>query len=440
MGLQIIVDDIEKNPSHKWLILCPLILIENAWLPDAKTFFPNLNIISLHATTKKERLELFKQDAQVYVSNIESFISYKEHISNLNVHGCFVDESSTMKSHKSLFSKAAVEFAQTVKKWYLLSGVPAPNSDAEYYKQIQSVDFYGIQDSWAKFKLYFFNNVSYNPMYEKLEMKPERRLEFLTLIRKYSIYVDKEQVLTTPGRDFIIVDIHMPKELHEKYNDLKNELCLDLDKSAHNSVEITATGAATVLNKLNQVTSGFIIDTQAINRNKIRRENKIDEPEEEETYFLSDYRFIELDKILQNIGNEQVLIWCIYRKEFEILKQRLGTKCACVYGATSITDKNKNIKDFKEGKVQYLVANPASADKGLTLTNAHFAIYFSLGYSMELFKQSSERIYGSINSQPKRCTYYILTAVGSVDKIIYNAVQNKVDISMEVLNHLKGGV
>jgi len=36
----------------------------------------------------------------------------------------------------------------------------------------------------------------------------------------------------------------------------------------------------------------------------------------------------------------------------------LGDKCACVYGRVSIEDKNKNLKNFKEGKVQYLVANP----------------------------------------------------------------------------------
>ena len=52
MSLQIIADDIEKNPDHKWLILCPLILIENAWLPDAKQFFPDMKVVNLHDRTK----------------------------------------------------------------------------------------------------------------------------------------------------------------------------------------------------------------------------------------------------------------------------------------------------------------------------------------------------------------------------------------------------
>lgn len=420
MSLQIIADDIEKNPDHKWLILCPLILIENAWLPDAKQFFPELKVVNLHDRTKAKRLKKFQQDANIYVTNIESFINYREHIEKLNIHGCFVDESSTMKSSSSKFGKAAVDYAQSLERWYLLSGTPAPNGEWEYYRQLQSVDFYGVHQSWTQFKLYFFDNISYNPQFEKLQVKPERKDELLQLLRKYSVYVDKEDVLNTPGRDFSTVDITMPKELSEQYNQLRRELYLEL---LEGDVLITAPSAGAKRNKLNQVTSGFIIDTKS-----------------QETHLLSDYRFKELQKLLHNIGEAQAIIWCNYHKEFEVIQDMLGDKCVCVYGKVSIEDKNKNLKAFKEGKAQYLVANPASADKGLTLTNARFAIYFSMNDSLELFEQSADRIYGDKSKQPHRCTYYIIQAKGTVDEVIYSSIRNKGDVSMAVLNHLKGGL
>lgn len=419
MSLQIIVDDIEKHPDHKWLVLCPLILIENAWLEDANNFFPNLRVVNLHDKTKEKRMAKFKQQANLYLHNIESFVAYEEHIKKLDIHGCFVDESSAMKSNKSKFAKAAVEYAQTLQRWYLLSGTPAPNGEWEYYKQLQSVDYYGVHQSYSQFKEYFFFNTSYNPQFEKLQVKEEKKEELLRLLREYSLYVDKEDVLTTPGRDFIPVEIDMPDGLKKQYNQLRQELYLELG----DNTLITAPSAAAKLNKLNQVTSGFIIDTKT-----------------QDTHLLSDYKFLELDKLLKNIGEEQAIIWCVYKKEFEIIKQRLGSKCACVYGDVDITEKNKNIKDFKEGRIQYLVANPASADKGLTLTNAHFCIYFSLGYSYELWKQSIERIYGDVIKQKNRCTYYILIAKGTVDRTIYTTIQNKGNMSTAVLNHLKGGV
>lgn len=435
MSLQIIVDDVKKNPSHKWLVLCPLILIENAWIPDAEHFFPDLKILNLHSTSKEKRLAKFNEDAQLYVSNIESFINYEEQIKALKVHGCFVDESSTMKSPSSKVSKALVDYSQTVNKWFLLSGLPAPNNQTEYYKQLQSIDFFGVPDSFAKFTTYFFNNVSYNPQYVKWQLKPERAETMKTLIKEYSLYVEKEQVLETPGRDFIEVELELPTELKESYKTMKNEMMYEITEE--NS--LTAMSAAAMLNKLNQITSGFILDTQAKIRNQIRKESNVDEPIEEEFYYLSDYRFQALYNQLAIIGNEQVIIWCNYRKEFEIIKEHLKDRCACVYGATNITEKNANIKAFKEGKVQYLIANPASADKGLTLTNAHIAIYFSLNYSLDTYKQSMERIYGSIRSQPNRCTYYIIIAKNTVNKVVYNALSNKMDLAVEMLNHLKAG-
>lgn len=420
MSLQIIADDIEKNPDHKWLVICPLILIENAWLPDVACFFPELKVVNLHDRTKAKRLKKFQQDANLYITNIESFVNYREHIDKLNIHGCFVDESSAMKSSRSKFGKEAVDYAQALKRWYLLSGTPAPNGEWEYYRQLQSIDYYGVHQSWTQFKNYFFDNISYNPQFEKLQVKPDKKNELLQLLRKYSVYVDKEDVLNTPGRDFVTVDITMPKELTEQYNQLRRELYLELMES---DVLITAPSAGAKRNKLNQVTSGFIIDTKT-----------------QETYLLSDYRFKALSKLLRNIGDEQVIIWCNYHKEFEVIKDMLGDKCACVYGKIRIEDKNKNIKAFKEGKVQYLVANPASADKGLTLTNTRFAIYFSMNDSLELFEQSADRIYGDKSKQPHRCTYYIIQAKGTIDEVIYKSIKNKGDISMAILKHLKGGI
>jgi hypothetical protein len=426
MSLQIIVNDIEKNPTNKWLILCPLILIENAWLEDIRKFFPNLEPVVLHAKTKAKRLQQFQKKSNIYIANIESFVSYYEYIDKLGIHGCIVDESSAMKSAKSKFSKAAVEFSRKMKRWYLLSGTPAPNGEWEYYSQIRSVDYYGVHQSFTQFKNHFFQNVSFNPQYEKLALLPSRKQEMLELLKRYSMYVDKEQVLTTPGREFKTVELDMPADLKAKYDLTKKELYTEVEEK-----KITTEGAAAVINKLNQISSGFIIDTKAKEFNKYHDEKK------QETYLLSMYRFNALLELLNSIDG-QVLIWANYHYEFEVIKNLLKDKCKLIYGKTSNEDKNAAIKAFKDGSIEYLVANPASADKGLTLTNANYSVYFSLNYSYELFKQSMERIYGGTHSQKNFCTYYIFIAKGTVNKLIYSALNNKKDLSYEVLDHLKG--
>lgn len=432
LSLAIMYDDIVANPSHKWLIVCPLILIENAWIPDAAEFVPEITTISCHASTPAKRIERINSKANIYVTNTESFVKYREHFDKVGFTGCIIDESSDMKSPKSKVSKELVDFAQTLERFYLLSGTPAPNGEQEYYMQLKAVDYFGIQQSYSQFKEHYFVNMSYNPQYEKLALRPDKKDELFTLIRKYALYVDKEDVLTTPGRTFHEVEFELPAELKKHYNKLKNELYVELG----DGLRVTAPSAAAKLNKLNQVTSGFIIDTQAVKENKFYADNNATE-----WYMLDKYRFDKLEELLDspNVRGEQVLIWANYRKEFEIIESRLGSKCRCVYGGTSLAEKNEAIKLFKEGSIQYLIANPASADKGLTLTNAHISIYFSLNWSYELFKQSMERIYGDIRKQPKPCDYYVMIAKGTIDRVLYSDVlQGKGAASYAVLNHLKG--
>lgn len=430
LSLSIMYDDIVANPTHKWLVVCPLILIENAWIPDAAEFIPEIKVVSCHAATPAKRLERINSEASIYVTNTESFVKYREHFDKLHLAGCIIDESSDMKSPKSKVSKELVDFAQTLERFYLLSGTPAPNGEQEYYMQLRAVDYYGIQQSYSQFKEHYFVNMSYNPQYEKLALRPDKKDELFSLIRKYALYVDKEDVLTTPGRTFHEVEFEMPAELKKHYNKLKNELYMEIG----DGLRITAPSAAAKLNKLNQVTSGFIIDTQAVKESKFYNEDRT------ELYQLSGYRFAKLIDLLDQIGDEQVLIWANYKAEFRIIQQALGDSCRCVYGETTLTEKNEAIKLFKEGKIQYLIANPASADKGLTLTNAHISIYFSLNWSYELFKQSMERIYGDVMKQPKHCDYYVMIAKGTIDRVLYSDVlKGKGEASYAVLNHLKGG-
>ena len=311
LSLSIINDDIQKNPKHKWLVICPLILIQNAWMEDAAKFVPNLTTVNCHASTKAKRLKAIESEANIYITNTESFASYKEYFDKLGFHGCIVDESSDMKSYKSNQSKAIVEFAQTVKRMYLLSGSPAPNGEWEYYMQLKAIDMYSVPASWTQFKEHFFVDISFS-QYEQLQLRVDRKDEFDKLLKDYAIYVDKEDALTLPGREFIEVRFKLPEELQTHYKTLKNELYIELSEEK----KLTAPSSAAKLNKLNQLTSGFIIDTQAVKENSFYGDSNLPE-----WHFLSDYRFKRLEDLLEsdNLRGAQVLIWANYRKEFEII-------------------------------------------------------------------------------------------------------------------------
>lgn len=429
LSLSIMYDDIKTNPEHKWLVIAPLILLEDAWLEDATKFIPGVTVVNCHGATKAQRLRNIQKPANIYLTNIESFANYKEMFEGMNFHGCFVDESSCMRSNRSKQTKALVDFSQQMKRFYLLSGRPSPNGLWEIYAQLKAIDWFCVPSSYTKFKERYFINVSYNSNFEKLEPNPVAIEELREIISRYAIYVDQEDVLTMAGRTFEVIELDMPTELKKAYNKLKRELCIE----AQEERVITTTGAGALYNKLRQVASGFVIDSAVVKANKFYDEDNT------EVYLLDSYRFEALADLLNKIGKEQAIIWCSYHYEFEYIKQMLGNNCALLYGAISAKDKQESIRRFRSKQVQYLVANPKSAKFGLTLTNAHIAIYFSLSFSYEDWKQSSERIYGRIESQPVPCTYYVLLANGAIDDKIYNeTLTEKRSASMVLLDHLKG--
>lgn len=430
VSISIMYDDIKEHPDHKWLVVAPLILLDLAWGADLEKFTPDLKVSICHASTKKKRIEKIQEDANIYVINTESFVAYKDYFSNIT--RVIIDESSSMKNKSSNFSKAVVEYSRTCDRVYLLSGTPAPNGAHEYYRQLQSIDYYGIQQSFAQFKTKYFLNLARDVRFEQLVLRDDMAEELHSLIRQYALYMDKEDVLNTPGRVFKEYKMKLPEDLKAAYKQMKSELCTEIGDTT-----ILAASAATKMNKLNQLTSGFLIDSQAKHDNYIAKKRQEDSSKTE-WYLLNDYRFKELQKLLDQIGDEQVIIWANYHLEFEFIKQLLGNKCATVYGETSNKDKIEAIKAFKAGKTQYLIANPASADKGLTLTNCHICVYFSLNYSYELFKQSMDRIYGDVSIQPKECEYYVMIASGTIDKVLYHEVLlGKQELSYAILDHLK---
>ena len=85
-----------------------------------------------------------------------------------------------------------------------------------------------------------------------------------------------------------------------------------------------------------------------------------------------------------------------------------------------------------------LVSWASQSYTGITLTRASYAVYYSLGFSYENFKQSRDRIHRA--GQTKPCTYYILLAEDTVDEAAYGVVRGKGKASDALLAVLSGNM
>jgi SNF2 family DNA or RNA helicase len=84
---------------------------------------------------------------------------------------------------------------------------------------------------------------------------------------------------------------------------------------------------------------------------------------------------------------------------------------------------DENIASFKAGNVDIIVANLRTLKYGVTLTNSHYAIYYSLSFSFEDYYQSQARIHRL--GQKNECTYFFILAEDTIDQNIYRSVIGK---------------
>ena len=432
MSYQIIYNAIKEGRAKRCLVVAPSAIIPD-WLGDAASF-PMLKVRPYYkdAQTRDAALRL---PSHVIIWSAGTFANDLELIKRIKFDMVIFDESSKLKNHRSQMAKAALELSATVPSWYNLSATPAPNGEHEYYAQMRCVDPYSFDSARTHFVHKYFINLSNSNKFEKLTINPVMRDAFMAVIKDYSVFVD-QSVIPTTEKIWQVVTYPMAEETHEAYKRMAKDAALQLPDNT-----ITADQASLVRAKLAQLTSGFILDTEAIQLNKVSR--KLGEKANEcEVYKVGPgERLVTLHKVLEFIRAKEpdarVIIWANYAQEFADIAELLGDSCRVVRGGTTTAAKENIIGSFRRGAFRYLVAHPLSVGMGINLTVAHWAVYYSINDSWEALKQSSERICGHIRIQPFDCRYLVIAAQGSIDETIYDNVIHKRDSSLDILNHIK---
>ncbi len=114
--------------------------------------------------------------------------------------------------------------------------------------------------------------------------------------------------------------------------------------------------------------------------------------------------------------SEKVIIWTTFIDNVDWLARELRKFGAVrVHGRMSYEDRNRSIKSFKtDSDCGVLVATPASAKEGLTLTVANNAIFFDRSFSLDDYLQAQDRIHRI--SQQKSCLIINIIAQDTVDE------------------------
>jgi len=394
--------------SHfkKTLVLCPLSVIETAWIDDCKKFYPQMKIINCWSNTSDGRFDLLDEEADIYVMNYESYKIVRNKIMKSNFDCMIVDESSCMKNMKSQITSMILGMVNVIPHRFVLSGCPCPNHNSEIFPQIKFVNNEIFGNNYYGFLARYFHQDMSNPhvWFQTAEDKERYNLR----LTEQSVFLKKEDCVDLPEKVFQVRRFEMASEQRQHYNELLNDIKSHINEWS--KFEFTAK-----LMKLREITSGFVYTKDS---NVITMDSN--KPKA-------------LAEILEEIGNKQVIIWCQFQHEIKSLAEQFGG-VALTSSSSKTKERYEIIRDFRDGKIQYLFTHPSLMGKGLTFVNCTYNVYYSLSFSYEEFKQSQDRIHRI--GQTNKCTYIIMQAKDTIDEKIYSCLQRKESAVDELYNEI----
>jgi SNF2 family DNA or RNA helicase len=202
--------------------------------------------------SKKERVDIaLKSDAQVFLINPEAFKNLIDEMTEVDWDMAIIDESSMLKSPRSQITDKCIEFGSSIKRKLIMSGTPRPNDALDLWGQISFLEP-GLWPSFAQFREKYFES-DFNGW--SWRERPGAREAIQKVLAERSLRVRLEDCVDLPGESYVDVEVELEGEHWSHYQSMLRRMIVELeDETIDTAYQLVQ------LNKLSQITSGFIYD------------------------------------------------------------------------------------------------------------------------------------------------------------------------------------
>lgn len=136
-----------------------------------------------------------------------------------------------------------------------------------------------------------------------------------------------------------------------------------------------------------------------------------------------------IDQCLDQMDeDDKVILFTRHVIVSEMLTQHYGKRAVAYFGKVSKTDKFENLKRFKSGEAEIMVANLDSLSKGQNLQVANQTIFVELPFRSDAMTQACGRT-ARQGQQKSTCFFYLPVAKGTIQtRICDRLLSNDMDL------------
>lgn len=377
------------------LIIAPLRVARDTWPAEIEKWEHLRHLrYSVAVGTAAERKKAFEKDADIVLVSRDC-VDWAISNTVFDFDMIVIDELSSFKNHKTKRFKALMQVRPKVKRIVGLTGTPASNGLMDLFAEFKLLDMgtrlgrfisqyrnqYFIPDKQNGYIVY-----SYKPLPDA-EEKIYDRISDITVSMKAVDHLQMPELIST---EYVVT---MSDDEKEKYREMKKELVLQLPDG-----EITAANAASLNNKLCQMSNGAIYD------------------DDKNIIPIHDRKLDALEDIIESANGKPVLVAYWFKHDAERIKARFQVRDIKT---------SKDILDWNSGKIPVAIIHPASAGHGLNLQQGgNHLVWFGLTWSLELYQQTNGRLFRQ-GQKLETVVIQHIVAKGTVDERILKALTEK---------------
>lgn len=385
--------DIEDSVLDAALIICPNSL-KTTWSEEIEKHC-NLRYAVFGAGRTARRQAFSSLRASFYVINYEAIAAELAPLKALLRFKRFalvLDESHRIKTPGAGVTRAVLALREHAVKRFIMTGTPVANKPEDLWSQLFFLD--DGMTLGTTFKAFRDTYCSRSAGYARLEELRER-------LASVSLRRQKEGTLELPPKTVTRIPVLLVGDQLRMYEEMRNELAIWVRSLTGDEVLAQADNILTRLVRLAQLASNpSLLDT---------------------AYIETPVKFLALDELLPmhlSDPTNKVIIWTSFVSNIPALVSRYPQYLpVALHGDMATRDRDYSVTRFRSSpRVRLLVANPAAAREGLTLTESHTAIYLDRTFNLVDFLQSQDRIHRM--SQTRPCDIVLLIAEDTIDEFV----------------------
>ncbi|HFI0938920.1 TPA: SNF2-related protein, partial [Streptococcus suis] len=387
----------------KVLVIAPLRVANTVWSDEIEQWaeLRHLRYSKIVGTPKQRKVALQK-DADIYIVNRENLPWLVEQCSPyFKWDMVVIDELSSFKSWQSKRFKAFMAMRPYMKRVVGLTGTPSSNGLMDLFAEFKVIDggerlgrFIG------EFRSRYFEEGRRNGniVYEYIPMdyagcQIQDKISDITISMKALDYLDMPELISTKKL------VRMSEKEKEKYSQFKKEYVL----SELDGLEVTAANAASLTNKLVQLSNGAVYS------------------DDHTVVPLHEQKLDSLEDILESANGEPVLVAYWFKHDLARIIGRLEK----LKVKSRVLKTEEDIREWNKGNVPVGLLHPAGAGHGLNLQKGgHHLVWFGLTWSLELYQQTNARLWRQGQESETVVIQHIVTE-GTIDEEILKALGNK---------------